>query len=50
VLQFYGYKKMFAEGFVGYGSAISVLVFAVTLVVAVAYIRVVGTQLFRERA
>lgn len=50
VLQFYGYKKMFAEGFVGYGSAISVLVFAVTLAVAVAAIRVVGTQLFRSRA
>lgn len=50
VLQFYGYKKMFAEGFAGYGSAISVLVFAVTLGVAVASIRVIGTRLFRERA
>lgn len=50
VLQFYGYKKMFAEGFVGYGSAISVSVFMVTLATAVVYIRVVGTRLFRERA
>lgn len=49
VLQFYGYKKMFAEGFVGYGSAISVSVFLVTLATAVIYIRVVGTRLFRER-
>jgi len=50
VLQFYGYKKMFAEGFVGYGSAISVSVFMVTLATAMVYIRVVGTRLFRERA
>jgi len=45
VLQFYGYKKMFAEGFLGYGSAISVLVFTVSLGVAVAYVRLVGTRL-----
>ncbi len=50
VLQFYGYKKMFAEGFVGYGSAISVLVFTVSLAVALVSIRIVGTRLFRERA
>jgi len=45
VLQFYGYKKMFAEGFLGYGSAISVLVFAISLAVAVGYVRLVGRQL-----
>lgn len=50
VLQFYGYKKIFAEGLMGYGSAISVLVFVISLVVAVLYIRAIGTKAFRERA
>jgi multiple sugar transport system permease protein len=46
VLQFYGYKKIFAEGQMGYGSTISVLVFAVTFLVSMAYIKMVGTRLF----
>lgn len=50
VLQFYGYKKIFAEGLMGYGSTISVLVFLITLSLAVFYIRLVGTRLFREQA
>lgn len=50
VLQFYGYKKIFAEGLMGYGSAISVLVFVISLVVAVLYIRAIGTKAFREGA
>lgn len=50
VLQFYGYKKMFAEGDMGYGAAVSVLVFAVILVVSIAYIRTVGSQLMEERS
>ena len=33
VLQFYGYKKIFAEGLMGYGSTISVLVFIITLII-----------------
>ena len=39
VLQFYGYKKTFAEGMVGYGSAIAVTVFLISLVLALAYLR-----------
>ncbi|MEJ2183880.1 MAG: sugar ABC transporter permease [Nitrospirota bacterium] len=50
VLQFYGYKKIFAEGLMGYGSTISVLVFVVTFAVAMMYIRVVGTRLFGREA
>jgi multiple sugar transport system permease protein len=49
VLQFYGYKKIFAEGLMGYGSAVSVVVFLITLATAVVYIKFVGTRLFRER-
>lgn len=39
VLQFYGYKKTFAEGMVGYGSAIAVTVFLISLILALAYLR-----------
>ncbi|MGW8273349.1 MAG: carbohydrate ABC transporter permease [Thermodesulfovibrionales bacterium] len=49
VLQFYGYKKIFAEGLMGYGSTISVLVFLITFVIAIAYVRTMGTRLFGER-
>jgi multiple sugar transport system permease protein len=49
VLQFYGYKKIFAEGLMGYGSTISVLVFIIVFVIAMFYIRVIGTRLFQER-
>ena len=49
VLQFYGYKKIFAEGLMGYGSTLSVLVFVITFVMALFYIRVMGTRLLRER-
>lgn len=48
VLQFYGYKKIFAEGLMGYGSTISVLVFFVTSIIAIFYIRALGTRLFKE--
>jgi len=47
VLQFYGYKKIFAEGLMGYGSTISVLVFTISLAVAVVYIKAVGRGLLR---
>ncbi|MBN1495718.1 MAG: sugar ABC transporter permease [Spirochaetes bacterium] len=46
VLQFYGYRKIFAEGFLGYGSAISVLVFFVSCAVCVFYIRALGMKMF----
>ncbi|GAB4258378.1 MAG: sugar ABC transporter permease [Deferrisomatales bacterium] len=42
VLQFYGYKKIFTEGLMGYGTAVSVLVFVVSLGVSVAYLAAVG--------
>jgi len=45
VLQLYGYKKMFVEGWMGYGSAISVSVFVIVLVLAVVYVRMVGRRL-----
>jgi multiple sugar transport system permease protein len=45
VLQLYGYKKMFVEGWMGYGSAISVCIFIMVLVLAIAYVRMVGRRL-----
>lgn len=50
VLQFYGYKKMFAEGFLGYGSAVSVMVFVMVLAVSLIYLRLVGRRLLRGDA
>jgi multiple sugar transport system permease protein len=49
LIQFYGYKKMFAEGFMGYGSSISVLVFLVVFALSLLYIRVLGGRLVRFR-
>jgi multiple sugar transport system permease protein len=49
VLQFYGYKKIFAEGLMGYGSTISVLVFFITFIISLIYIRTIGTRLFHEK-
>jgi len=45
VLQFYGYKKSFAEGMIGYGSTIAVAVFLVSLLMSIVYIRLLGTRL-----
>jgi multiple sugar transport system permease protein len=45
VLQLYGYKKMFVEGWMGYGSAVSVSVFVIVLILAVIYVRLVGRRL-----
>jgi multiple sugar transport system permease protein len=47
VLQFYGYKKIFAEGLMGYGSTISVLVFVVTFSISLFYIKLLGRRLSR---
>jgi len=44
VLQFYGYKKLFAEGQVGYGSTISVLVMVLTLAVCLLYMRTLARR------
>ena len=49
VLQFYGYKKTFAEGMVGYGSAIAVTVFAMSLVLSLAYLRTFRASRLQER-
>ena len=47
VLQFYGYKKTFAEGMVGYGSTIAVGVFVLSLTVALIYLRVLRASQLR---
>lgn len=44
VLQFYGYKKTFAEGMIGYGSAIAVAVFLLSLVLSLVYLRAFKTS------
>ena len=49
VLQFYGYKKIFAEGFMGYGSAVSVLVFMISLALSVVYIKSIGSKMLQEK-
>jgi multiple sugar transport system permease protein len=45
VLQLYGYKKMFVEGWMGYGSAISVCIFVIVLILSLIYVRSVGRRL-----
>ena len=47
---FDGYKKMFVEGWMGYGSAISVSIFLIVLILAVLYVRLVGKGLVGVRA
>jgi len=48
VLQFYGYKKSFAEGMIGYGSAIAVAVFLLSLILSLFYIRLLGARLLAQ--
>jgi multiple sugar transport system permease protein len=48
VLQFYGYKKTFAEGMLGYGSAIAVTVFFLSLTLSVIYLRALSQSRLRE--
>jgi multiple sugar transport system permease protein len=45
VLQYYGYKTMFTEGMLGYGTTISVAVFTMIFILSLFYIRVIGTRL-----
>ncbi|MFC1883387.1 carbohydrate ABC transporter permease [Thermodesulfobacteriota bacterium] len=45
VLQLYGYKKMFVEGWVGYGSAISVCIFIIAFGLSILYVRLIGKRL-----
>ncbi|MCC6965795.1 MAG: sugar ABC transporter permease [Nitrospira sp.] len=49
VLQFYGYQTLFTEGRIGYGSAISVAVFLMILVLSLTYLRAIGSQLLERR-
>jgi multiple sugar transport system permease protein len=49
VIQLYGYKKMFVEGWMGYGSAISVSIFVIILALSVIYVRSAGRRLLEER-
>ena len=44
VLQFYGYKKTFAEGMVGYGSAVAVCVFLLSLILSLTYLRILQSS------
>lgn len=46
VLQFYGYKKTFAEGMIGSGSAIAVVVFLISLTLAIAYLSLLKASRF----
>lgn len=48
VLQFYGYKKTFAEGMIGYGSAIAVVVFFLSLLFSLLYIRLLGARILER--
>jgi multiple sugar transport system permease protein len=50
VLQLYGYKKMFVEGSMGYGSAISVAVFLMVLGLAILYVRLLGRRMLEAQA
>jgi multiple sugar transport system permease protein len=47
LLQYLGYKRMFAEGMMGSGAAVSTIVFVFTFVVSLAYVRLVGSALWR---
>jgi multiple sugar transport system permease protein len=49
VLQLYGYKKMFVEGWMGYGSAISVCVFILVLILSILYVKSMGRRLLEDR-
>ncbi len=48
VMQFYGYKTLFTEGRVGYGTAISFTVFVATLLLSLLYLRTVGSRLLKR--
>ena len=48
ILQFYGYKKIFAEGMIGYGSAIAVAVFTISLLLSILYLRLSGAAIMRQ--
>jgi multiple sugar transport system permease protein len=49
VLSYLGYRKMFPEGFLGLGAAVSTSVFALTFLLSIAYVRMVGSALWRGK-
>ena len=48
VIQFYGYKTLFTEGRVGYGTTISVTVFVALAILSLFYVRTVGSKLLQR--
>jgi ABC-type sugar transport system permease subunit len=50
VIQYYGYKKIFAEGMVGYGAAVAVGIFLVSLALSLSYIRLLGARVLEGKA
>ena len=48
VIQFYGYKTLFTEGRVGYGTTISVTVFVAMAILSLFYVRTVGSKLLQR--
>lgn len=48
VLQFFGYKTMFAEGMTGLGSSISIVVFLLVFLVSLGYLKFIGTGLLKR--
>jgi multiple sugar transport system permease protein len=50
VLQFYGYRKTFAEGMIGYGSAIAVCVFLLSLLLSLVYLRMLRASRLKGSA
>ncbi len=45
LIQFYGYNTIFSEGMVGFGSAISIVVFLFVFGISVLYLRLIGSSL-----
>jgi len=50
VIQFYGYKTLFTEGRVGYGTTISVTVFVAILILSFFYVRTMGSKLLEKES
>lgn len=48
VIQYYGYKTLFTEGRMGYGTTISVTVFVALLILSVCYVRTMGSTLLKR--
>jgi multiple sugar transport system permease protein len=49
MLQFFGYRRTFAEGLLGSGAAVSVVVFLLSLSLSAFYVRIVGSDLWNGK-